>query len=260
MKRSCGMAAVLIALGCGDDATPGTDSGVARDSGAGSDGGGSDAARADGAVVDDGGNDAGPIVTGECPVDTVALDVNVIGGGAPVAGRLVVAWGQLDDDGPDPIPDVAYDVQFDTTASMIEIPIASLTPPTEPNLLCERACDDEAMCPCLSDPRVGFGLVAVVNDANGSGTIEPEEVRARPPGVGFVVVGYSAMRYVPAPETPSLWRRIFPEGIEGGICPYRIIDTESFDRPGLVMPGARFELNVCSAAMPMCDPPLPNLT
>jgi hypothetical protein len=250
------MAAVLIALGCGDDATPGRDSGVARDSGTTSDGGGgSDAARADGG----GTSDAGPMI-GECPVDSVALDVNVIGGGAPSGGRLVVAWGQLDDDGPDPIPDVAYDVQFDTTATMIEIPIASLTPPTEPNLLCERDCDDESICPCLSDPRVGFGLVAVVDDANGSGSIEPEEVRARPRGVGYVVVGSSAMRYVPAPETPSQWRTIFPEGIEGGICPYRIIDTESFDRPGLVMPGARFDLNVCSAAMPMCDLPLPNLT
>lgn len=258
MKRTCGMAAVLLALGCGDDATPGTDSGVARDSGSTSDAGGSDAARADGG----GGSDAGPIIAGECPVASVTLDVNVIGGGAPVAGRLVVAWGQLDDDGPDPIPDVGYDVQFDTTATTIEIPIASIGLPTEPNLVCERACDDEATCPCLSTPQVGYGLVAVVTDTDGSGAIEPSEVqRVRPPGVGYVVVGYSAMRYVPPPATPPQWGELFPEGIEGGVCPYRIIDSpSSFDRPGLVMPGARFDLNVCPAAMPGCDLPLPNLT
>ncbi len=199
--------------------------------------------------------------TGACPANTICLDVKLLQ--EPVtAGRLAVVWFQLSDDGPDPVPLVAYDVPFDPAVKRIEIPVASITIPDEENLLCPRACNDEAMCPCTGEPKLGTGFVFVSKDADGNGKLDPAEVEPSmggPAGVGFMGLGYSAMPYA---TVPTPYDTLFPEGIDQGVRPYRIIETNvTFDKLGKANEGDVFDLNVCGdPANATCMLPFPNLT
>ena len=74
------------------------------------------------------------------------------------------------------------------------------------------------------------------------------------PACGWMATGWGDQAY---PIAPAPYDSKFPEGIQAGTHPYRIIDTVSFDDLGLPPPGARFDLNVCA---PPCNPPVPNLT
>jgi len=86
--------------------------------------------------------------------------------------RLGIVWAQLNDDGPDPVPEVGYDVPFDLGSTAITF--GTITNPTEKNWLCERECTDEAVCGCLATSkfRVGYGLAVIVRDTNENGKIE----------------------------------------------------------------------------------------
>ncbi len=191
-----------------------------------------------------------------CPANTICLAVKPTETGAIMEGRLVAVWYQLNDDGPDPLPLIAYDTPFDPKAMKVEIPTASLMAPNEENLLCERSCDDEATCPCLSDPKVGVALVFVVRDADQSGSINIDEVNTEPYGVGFMAIGRSEAEYVPAPMP---FDALFPEGIDKGTRGYRIIEGGPSDTLGRSKDGDVFDLNVCDAPSPECAAPSPGL-
>jgi hypothetical protein len=124
-------------------------------------------------------------------------------------------------------------------------------------MLCERSCDDEMMCPCLNENQVGIGFVFAVRDTDQSGDINFDEIGTDMYGIGFMAMGYSEQERVPAPAPLNA---VFPEGIDKGIRPYRIIDTSSFDDLGRTKPGDVLDLNVCNAPNPACAPPFPNLT
>ncbi len=197
-----------------------------------------------------------------CPTNTICLDVKLLQ--QPVAaGRVAVVWFQLSDDGPDPIPLIAYDVAFDPAVKRVEIPLASITIPNEENLLCPRACADEAMCPCTGEPKLGTGFVFVGNDADGNGKLDPAEVEpamAGPAGVAFMGLGYSATAYT---TVPTPYDSLFPEGVDVGVRPYRIIPkgNMTFDKLGKAKDGDIFDLNVCGdPTSATCMLPFPNLT
>jgi hypothetical protein len=199
--------------------------------------------------------------TGVCPENTICLDVKLVQ--EPVgAGRLAVVWFQLSDDGPDPIPLVAYDAPFDPAVQRVEIPLASITIPNEVNLLCPRACVDESMCPCTGEPKLGTGFVVVGNDADGNGKLDPGEIlsdASGPKGIAFMGLGYSATPYT---TVPSPYDSLFPEGVDVGVRPYRIIEGNmTFDKLGKTKDGDVFDLNVCGdPANATCSLPFPNLT
>src|SRR5262245_45365351 len=76
-----------------------------------------------------------------CTADEICFDVVPIRPGPkPLAGRLVVFWVQLDDDGPDPTWKKAYEVAFSGTERRIAIPRSAILPPDDVHLLCDRAC------------------------------------------------------------------------------------------------------------------------
>lgn len=85
------------------------------------------------------------------------------------AYRLVALWAQIDDDGPDPAPSLAFDVPFDPGTSSLKLPEAS--EPTEPNLWCVRADEDETTSPCeaTSPYAVGLALIFIAEDTDGDG-------------------------------------------------------------------------------------------
>jgi hypothetical protein len=259
----CGALAVSMA-GCDSDeddpdqsasSQSGPGSGGSAGDGAGASGGqGASGAQggAGGSGAQGGGGGGGP-----CPTGSICLDVIANMGGPIEPARVAVVWYQLDDDGPDPTPLVAYDVAFLGNESRVDIPIADIGLPDEPNLLCARACDDEATCPCLSEPKVGIGAVLVAKDINQDGALDAAEALEFH-GIGFMAVGYSETEFLPAPLP---FDAIFPEGIDAGVRPYRIIDTaDSFDDLGRTVGGEVFELDVCNAPSEACDPNGPNLT
>jgi hypothetical protein len=218
----------------------------------------------------DGGPSAGMACRGN---GSLELNTIVTGGPAPAAaGRLVVFWLQFSDDEPSPPPKIVHDVPFTPGAAKVTIPLARLSPPDPVHLLCPRDCDDETSCPCLSDPKVGYGMVGVFEDRNGSGAIEPAEIwnsdvseedenlpSFRPLGIGRMALVCSEKSYPAShPDTGPL----FPEGIRAGIHSYRLLRTDpesSFDRLGPPTAGQPLELQVCSSAAPGCTLEVPNL-
>jgi hypothetical protein len=217
---------------------------------------------------------------GPCGPDVLCLVPKVVAKtGALPDYRIAVIWFQLDDDGPDPAPLVAYDGPVAKDAPMIKIAASAIAPPNEPNQLCARACDDEATCPCLSDPKIGYGLAIAYLDTSGDGKYTygrgraPEGGVDKMLGIGTVVVGHSAQTYVPsafpAPgdggRFPLGWDRLWPEGIDQGTHVYRVFRPDgggSFDKPGKAAPGATFELRLCTPEDTTCDADEggPNLT
>src|SRR5262245_22950965 len=113
--------AAFMACGGGGSETTASQGGAgsvgSSSTGQGGHGGGSSSS-----TGQDGGNVA------PCPAATICLDVKLLQGQS-TAGRLGVVWYQFSDDGPDPVPLVAYDTPFDPGAKRIEIPIASIAIP-----------------------------------------------------------------------------------------------------------------------------------
>ena len=259
----CGTLA-LVTAGCDSDDADDTGSastqgasGPGASGGAGGEGasggqGGAGAQGGTGGSGASGGSSGGP-----CPADTVCLDVTANMGGPIEAGHVGVVWFQLSDDGPDPVPLVGYDAEFLGTEERIEIPLAEIGLPNADNLLCQRDCDDEAICPCVAEPQVGLAVVVVAKDADGSGALDGQEAFDFY-GIGYMVVGYSEKEFIPAPA--PYFDDKFPEGIEAGVRPYRIIESETFDDLGLSEDGDVFPMDVCNAPGPGCDPEFPNLT
>lgn len=193
------------------------------------------------------------------------LDVVPVNPGTkPLPGLLVVVWSQLDDDGPDPLPLVAYSVPFTGNETHVTIPLSAVAAPTEPLLLCQRACTDEAVCPCQSDPKVGFGYIVVVHDANGNGVADLTASKAtseKALGIARSILAWSAQAY--SHPAPGLFDSLFPDGVRAGAHLYDLVrpDGGSFDRLGFPPPGATFQLPVCdSLDVTVCKPKAPNLT
>ena len=256
------------AAACGDDekstAVPadggGPDGGGGGDSSVGPSDGGSTTSDA---KPDTQPTDAGSL-SSTCGTGDLCFDVSPVNAGTqPLAGRVVVIWYQLNDDGPDPIIDKAFEAAFNGTETRIAIPLAQITPPTENNLLCKRACDDESICPCTEEPKAGTGYVLVLQDANGNGTIDVGSSKSNTEpiiGVARMMMGYSEKAFVPAPFP---FDRIFPDGLEQGVRPYEIVRPEagSFDRFGKSSAGAIWDLKVCDTLdESACDLPFPNPT
>lgn len=244
------LAACVAMIACGDET--GTSGGTTQSGSTGSGGAGGDGMGGSGGTGGAGGGSAGM-----CPAESICFAFKPTEGGPVEAGRLVLVWYQLNDDGPDPLPLIAYDQLFDPTLALLEIPIADIALPNPEHMLCNRACDDEATCPCLDDVQVGTGFVFAVRDTDMSGDTSFEEIGTDLYGVGYIGMGYSATERVPAPAPLDM---LFPEGIDQGVRPYRIIEAGTFDDLGRTMPGDVFDLNICNAPSATCNPPFPNLT
>jgi hypothetical protein len=248
--------AVAVLLGLALVACGGTGEHTSAGAASGSGGGGASSASAGSggsANAGTGGSSAA------CPAGHICFEVKAVDTTTPIeAGRIAAVWFQINDDGPDPRPLVAYEAPFDPAVSRVNIPIADIIAPGPELLFCDRACNDESMCPCLADPQIGFGAVVVSQDANQDGMLDATEALAYY-GMGWMSLGYSDKPYMPAP--PPILDVKFPEGIERGIRPYRIIDEMgTFDNLGLSQDGDIFDLNVCPTPGSTCSLPQPNLT
>jgi hypothetical protein len=193
--------------------------------------------------------------TRECTADTLCFDIRPARAGTtPLAGRLVLAWVQLNDDGPDPAPKIGYEVPFAGTETRIVIPIGQIALPDEPNLYCHRSCTDEAMCPCLADPKVGIAFVGVV-PAGADGGVTPRV------GLAQMVVGYSDKAFKPAPPfQPGVYAAsdwLFPDGIDEGVRGYSLVPRDGSTRNSFGIPpsGTIFTLEVCDTTdRTVCSP------
>jgi hypothetical protein len=178
---------------------------------------------------------------GVCDAGEICFDVVKVPPGMTIeAGRLWIVWVPLGSGGN---PLLAYDVAFDPAVTKLEIPIADIALPTPELLYCERACDDEAMCPCISE--FGFGTLVVGADTDGDGRLDSRYTRN---GGGAILV-YSQKEYMPAPE--------FLAGIEGiakGVRAYvREDGDDSRLRPSA--PGTWLPLNICPSDQAACRTP-----
>lgn len=198
----------------------------------------------------------------ETASQTLDLDVNQLEQGSiPDNARLAVVWFQLDDDGPDPAPVIAYDAAFDASASTVTIPTADIANPTEPVLLCQRSCDDETQCECQEDSPIqaGLALTFVVNDADQSGSIEPAELSDDSAvfGVANTVLAWSPETVADADNTD-----IFQSDLLEGLNPYDVVadPDSSFDRLEASDFDTTFELSICPEASDTCEVPFPNLS
>jgi hypothetical protein len=172
----------------------------------------------------------------------------VVPGAAIPDGRLVVIFYQLIDDyRPAPPLHIAGDVPLSGTATSIELSLSELALPTsiDDYRLCIRTCRDlsDAACDCpAGQPAVALAAVLAVRDVDGSGAIEPGElVPANFYGEGYLELG-AAARGFPAPNPLDI---IFPEGIDEGLTPYRIIRGSPFDKLGLPPEDRVFDLRLC---------------
>ncbi len=109
-------------------------------------------------------------------------------------------------------------------------------------LLCERACDDEAICPCADpDQAGGIGIIMVVSDAFAA---DPTLDDA---GNVFGVATDGAVGYGPTeqvPPHPDLVGK-FPDGIHEGVRPYVLVPDGGFVDLGFTDGTEGFELDVC---------------
>lgn len=225
--------------------------------------GGGDPAGADGGAAPDAAADLGP-----CPADTLCLEVTEVDPGKPIAsGRLVVVWRQLlDVNGLDEVPKIAYEAPFEPGAPRYDIPLAGFTLPDDNQLLCQW---DSQGCHRDSVPRaVGFGMVMVVEDDDGSGFLENAELS--PFSASGAAFAYVAWSDGPRPvgsrdlqyESGDLTHvgEIFPDGILGGVAAYDTVPVDGgFDfalRP--LAAGATAELAMCPSTS-QCSVTIPRL-
>ena len=165
---------------------------------------------------------------GTCTQDKLCLEVVPVQGQA-ASGEIAVLWFQLDDDGPDPAPLIAYQAPFDGSATQVEIPLSLVAIPNQEHFLCNRACDDESSCPCLDAAQAGIAYVIV---ASAQALADPVFDYGEVYGIARMAMGYSAVDQVPPP--PFLVGE-FPEGLLQGVRPYRLIDDGMFDDLGLTL-------------------------
>lgn len=212
---------------------------------------------------------------GGVPEQLVLLPKVISSTGTVPEYRIAVVWIQFSEDGPDPIHEVAYDAPVSTTATRIEIRASDVTLPSEPNFLCPRACNDEASCPCLGDPRVSYGQVVAYRDMNGDGKLTlartdggllavPDKVI----GTARAIAGFSTQTY-PKGGLPMIdsgagdvWNRLWPEGIDKGVHFYRTFnagDAAGPDAPGKIPQDATFDLQLCAPQDASCKAAGPNL-
>jgi len=193
-----------------------------------------------------------------CPDDSVCLDIQLLETDAPRTGRLAVMWYQLSDVAPDPEPQIAWEGALDPTARRIVIPLSAIAVPTDQALLlCERACTDEARCPCRGTVQVGIATVVAADDVNRDGRIDVREVADAPLGRGDLVVARSETQYRTAPPP---FDRVFADSIRKGTRAYRIIDEGGGNvRIGSPEEHQAFDLKLCSQPGTRCAAPLPNL-
>jgi len=214
----------------------------------------SDAAATDARTSDpDGGT------TAACETGRLCLEVNRLGSGAVQQGILAVVWFQVDDDGPDPDPVVAFELPTpsDPGWAREDILLDALAPPPDAVRWCPRDCDDEAICPCTGNPQVALAVVGVLEDTDSDGTLGTAEITSgRATGMAMVVVANANDRYVPAPIP---WSEVFADGVIAGTQPYRVIEAGVTDDLGVAPPGSTFVLSVCTDDMPVCDPPTPDV-
>lgn len=205
--------ASVLSLGCGDDAS--TTGGSGGQGGSG--GGGAGGAPA-------------------CPDGTLCLDVQHDG---PAAGRLALVWfrelptGSLTD------PAVGFEEAFDETAAELTIDLASVSPPPDALLLCERPCEMPAECACEPGFSAGVGFVLVVQDEDLDGAVSPADLanEANIVGIANVAMIYAPEAFTPA---PAPFDETFPEGVKAGIEPYRINEQGAYQPSS----AARFTLKV----------------
>ena len=206
----------------------------------------------DGAMI--GGDGA----TGECDPGLLCLEVNRLGTGAVRQGVIAIVWFQLDDDGPDPEPVLAFEVATsrDTGWARTDILLSAVAPPPEPVRWCPRDCEDESICPCTGNPQVTIGAVVVFEDPDLDGSLSPAEIAGGTSviGVGWVVVANANDRYVPA---PAPFNQIFVEGVLAGTAAYRVTDADSTGRNDLAIPPVAdtFVLHMCTDDMTVCELP-----
>ena len=211
----------------------------------------------------DGGSDAAALADGgprACRADELCFDVSPLRPGTtPLSGRLTLVWFQFDDDGPDPPLKAGYQAPFNGTDTRVVIPLSEVVPPDEVHLWCERACDDEATCPCLDDPypKPAIGYVVVLPETASAPLIWTVRELL---GAASMAVGFSDRTFKPSPPRFS---RVFPDGLEKGVRGYISVPAEGgiFDAMGYAAPGTVYQLRVCDTAdRRVCDAKPPNLS
>ena len=201
-----------------------------------------------------------------CPDDSICMQAELLEGKTIRPGRLAVVWYQLKDGDPDPEPQIAFDAPLDTSSRHIVIPIKEVRPASGEDLqYCERRCDDESICPCMSDVRVTVGTVIAADDSNGDGRLDAREVRTVSYGRGYFAVVRSEKDVRPV---PSPFDRTFATPIRTGTHPFRFVDLDGSgtvalgspeELPGLGSPEERvvFDFNPCDAPNTRCVAPAP---
>lgn len=180
--------------------------------------------------------DAGPTV-GTCGASTLCLDVSSLRQGAtPHAGRLVLVWMSLVG-GPS---EIGYDAPFAGTETQMQIPLASVTPPSDANAFCEKSSAGQ----CTGPVKLGYGVVGVIDDS-GTGKAALGE---RALGLSDAKVLYSQTALKPPPKG-YVWAGVpmdqaFPSGVEQGANAY-VAPQGNFQDLVPAQAGATFKLQVC---------------
>ena len=210
-----------------------------------------------------GDDDGGGSTTGGQPTgEAMTLEPNELEqvDSSAVDGHLALVWFQVSDDGPDPDPQIASQAPFNATTTSIELELSTVDTPGDPVLMCNRRCDDESQCACEPGGplKFGLGLVVVVEDADGSGKIEPGEFSDENIfGIGRTVVAWSPARVPDADNTD-----FFDTDLLAGIHAYSVIEdpNETFDTLGEAPTDTTFELAICPPDSTTCELPWPNLS
>jgi len=169
-------------------------------------------------------------VPSTCAVEVLRVRIQRAPGTGSSNERIAVIWGDVGREAGLSPPRIAFDRAIDGRVSNdTEIVLSQVLLPFEESLVCTRACRERDLCPCTESPRVALASVVVALDSNGDGVLSLEEAREGRRAEGEVVVGWSPRRYVPPPVMPYFWEETFPQGIEAGLCPYRVRRGEQLD-------------------------------
>ena len=153
--------------------------------------------------------------------------------------RVVFIWAQMDDDGPDPLPEIAVDMPLDTNAKLV-VP-GNYAPPSEMNYLCKRSCDDEAKCGCTVDTpvKMAFAIGVIVEEGTNvrANLGNSKELRD-------MIVGYTDVALVWSNDAVPAGTVPFFEGaVEKGAKAYRIVPgTGAFDKLRLFEAGGTISI------------------
>jgi hypothetical protein len=184
------------------------------------------------ATTTDGGSDAGTSPETQAGAIPIALDSAL---DTTKKYRLAVVWLQPNDDGPDPAPQVAYDVPF--APNQVSIAIPALAVPRDTLILCARDGNDESVSPCRSDSpfNLGVALLVIGEDANGDGAFTFDEPRALLSLASFI---YSAKGGDVLPRASSGEPALIDGTIRSGTHLYESYKRDGgFDRLRPYVPG-----------------------